>query len=323
MADLSTIKEPIQSEFEEFKRHYSSVFVSTDPLTQQILDYVKSSNGKMMRPILVLLIAKSIGIVNERVFNVAASFELLHSGSLIHDDVVDESNLRRGNPSVNCVFDNKLAVLSGDYVISLALQQMSLSGNIANVGILSELSKQLSEGEIMQLESISDASISEETYFEVITRKTASLFSYAAKAAALTAGADPKTIAAFQEYGRIAGLCFQIRDDIFDYFKSDQIGKPTANDLHEGKLTLPAIYSLTHSESDWTEVISSIKNGTATDAQIKSVIDYTISSGGIDYAYATMEKLKRQAIEALPSDIPADLMQALIDYISVIVSRKS
>ncbi|MCQ2110377.1 MAG: polyprenyl synthetase family protein [Bacteroidaceae bacterium] len=323
MADLSTIKEPIQSEFEEFKRHYSSVFVSTDPLTQQILDYVKSSNGKMMRPILVLLIAKSIGIVNERVFNVAASFELLHSGSLIHDDVVDESNLRRGNPSVNCVFDNKLAVLSGDYVISLALQQMSLSGNIANVGILSELSKQLSEGEIMQLESISDASISEETYFEVITRKTASLFSYAAKAAALTAGADAKTIAAFQEYGRIAGLCFQIRDDIFDYFKSDQIGKPTANDLHEGKLTLPAIYSLTHSESDWTEVISSIKNGTATDAQIKSVIDYTISSGGIDYAYATMEKLKRQAIEALPSDIPADLMQALIDYISVIVSRKS
>lgn len=340
MADLSSIKTPIQSEFDEFKRHFSSVFVSEDPLTQQILDYVKSSNGKMMRPILALLVAKSVGKVDERIFNVATSFELLHSGSLIHDDVVDESNLRRGNPSVNSVFGNKLAVLAGDYVISLALMQLSYSKCIENIEILSELSRELSEGEIMQLESISDGEISEETYFKVITRKTASLFAYTAKAAAFTAGADASTVSKFQEYGRIAGLCFQIRDDIFDYFKSDEIGKPTANDLHEGKITLPAIHALTSSGAgsssgigsissgsesfsgrDWSGVIKAIKSGTASEEEIQSVIDFTVSTGGIDYAYATMDKLKRQALEALPSDIPADLRQAFTDYISVIVSR--
>lgn len=365
MADLSSIKTPIQSEFDEFKRHFSSVFVSEYPLTQQILDYVKSSNGKMMRPILALLVAKSVGKVDERIFNVATSFELLHSGSLIHDDVVDESNLRRGNPSVNSVFGNKLAVLAGDYVISLALMQLSYSKCIENIEILSELSRELSEGEIMQLESISDCEISEETYFKVITRKTASLFAYTAKAAAFTAGADASTVSKFQEYGRIAGLCFQIRDDIFDYFKSDEIGKPTANDLHEGKITLPAIHALTSSGAgsfsgvgsssetgssfgggssfgagssssgtgsisygsessfgrDWSGVIKAIKSGTASEEEIQSVIDFTVSTGGIDYAYATMDKLKRQALEALPSDIPADLKQAFTDYISVIVSR--
>ena len=312
---------PIEAEFEEFRSRYSSLFSCPNPAVDVLLKFLLRRNGKMMRPILALLVSKCYGVIPDSAYHLAAAVELLHQGSLIHDDVVDESEKRRGRRSANAAFDNRMAVLLGDYVVSMALQQIAASSDLKSVETLSALIGTLSEGEISQLNALNDTSLSEEVYFDIISKKTAVLFSSCTALSAHLSGASSQDVEAFRQFGHIAGLCFQIMDDILDYHDSSETGKPSGNDLKEGKFTLPAIYALTHSNQDWYAHIKAIRALEATSQQIREVTDYSVSNGGIDYALAKMEELKKQAIQGLPAFISTDLRMAFESYLELITNR--
>ncbi|MBR4793971.1 MAG: polyprenyl synthetase family protein [Bacteroidaceae bacterium] len=312
---------PIEVEFEEFRKRYSSLFSSANPGVDILLKFLLERKGKLMRPILVLLVAKSYGKVSDSTYHLASAVELLHQGSLIHDDVVDESDKRRGKKSANAVYDNKMAVLLGDYIVSMALRQIAATANIKSVDALSALIGTLSEGEITQLNALDNNTLSEELYFDIISKKTAILFSSCTSLSAILSGASSDEVEAFRQFGHVAGLCFQIMDDILDYHDSSETGKPSGNDFKEGKFTLPAIYALTHSNRDWSVHIKAIRSLEATPQQIREVTEYSVSNGGIDYALAKMEELKNQAIQGLPSFISADLRTAFTSYLELITNR--
>ena len=221
--NLATIQQPIEAEFNIFKEYYATLFRSNVPLLDRALAHVSRSSGKMMRPMLVLLTAKSIaGRVGECANYAAASLELLHTASLLHDDVVDESPMRRGMPSLHTLFSNRIAILSGDYIFSSSLQTAALTKNVDIIGSLAQLGQQLSKGELLQMQLQQSGGFSEENYIEVIRNKTASLFATCCRFGALSVGADAATVDAFSRFGELLGICFQIKDDIFDYFSSDE-----------------------------------------------------------------------------------------------------
>lgn len=312
---------PIEAEFEEFRSRYSSLFSCPNPAVDVLLKFLLRRNGKMMRPILTLLVSKCYGVIPDSAYHLAAAVELLHQGSLIHDDVVDESEQRRGRRSANAAFDNRLAVLLGDYVVSMALQQISATADIKSVDTLSELIGTLSEGEITQLDVLNATTLSEDIYFDIISKKTAILFSSCTSLSAHLSGASGQDIESFRRFGHIAGLCFQIMDDILDYHDSAETGKPSGNDMKEGKFTLPAIFALTHSDKDWSEHIKAVRSLSATPDQIKEITEYTLSNGGIDYALVKMEELKKQAIQGLPAFVSTDLRVAFESYLELITNR--
>ena len=321
MEYMKQILLPIEAEFDEFKSRYSSLFSCSNPAVDLLLKFLLQRNGKMMRPVLVMLVAKSFGIISDSIYHLASAVELVHQGSLIHDDVVDESETRRGKSSANAAFDNRLAVLLGDYIVSKSLLEVVATQNLKCVNAISALIGTLSEGEITQLDVLNSTTLSEDAYFEIITGKTASLFSACTSLSAILCGATDEQLEAFRTYGNIAGLCFQIMDDILDYHDSKETGKPSGNDLKEGKFTLPAIYALTHSDRDWSAHIKAIRSLSATPEQIREVTEYSVSNGGIDYAIRKMNELKDQAINVLPSTIPETLRTAFISYLELIVNR--
>lgn len=314
---------PIEAEFDEFRSRYSSLFSCPNPAVDLLLKFLLRRNGKMMRPILALLVSKCYGQIPESAYYLAAAVELLHQGSLIHDDVVDESEQRRGRRSANAAFDNRMAVLLGDYVVSMALQQITATNDIKSVDTLSELIGTLSEGEINQLNALNYTSLSEDVYFDIILKKTAVLFSSCTSLSAHLSGASAGDIEAFRQFGHIAGLCFQIMDDILDYHDSTETGKPSGNDMKEGKFTLPAIYALTHSDKDWSNHIKAVRSLTATPDQIREITDYTLSNGGIDYSFSKMEDLKKQAIQGLPAFLSPELRIAFTSYLELITNRSN
>ena len=321
MSDVCLIFKPIEAEFDEFKSRYSSLFSCPNPAVDLMLKFLLQRNGKMMRPALVLLVAKCFGTIPDKIYHLASAVELVHQGSLIHDDVVDESEIRRGKSSVNATFDNRLAVLFGDFIVSKSLQEVVATQSIRCINDISTLIGTLSAGEITQLDVLKSDTLSEETYFEIITGKTASLFTACTTLSAILCGATDDQVEAFRTYGNIVGLCFQIMDDILDYHDSKDTGKPSGNDLKEGKFTLPAIYALTHSDRNWSAHIKAIRSLSATPEQIREVTEYSVSNGGIDYAVRKMQELKDHAIKSLPATIPAPLRTALISYLEVIVNR--
>ncbi len=318
---MQHICEPVKVEFDEFRTRYSSLFSCPNPSVDLLLKFLSRRNGKMMRPILVLLVSKCYGQIPESAYHLAAAVELLHQGSLIHDDVVDESEQRRGRRSANAAFDNRMAVLLGDYVVSMALQQITATADIRSVEMLSKLIGTLSEGEINQLNALDYDTLSEDVYFDIISKKTAILFSSCTELSALLSGASSQETQAFREFGHVAGLCFQIMDDILDYHSSQETGKPSGNDLKEGKFTLPAIYALNNSGLDWSGHIKAIRSLSATPEQIKEVTDYTVSNGGIEYAVRKMEELKKQAIQGLPAFISPAIREAFVSYLELITNR--
>lgn len=318
---LSTILKPIQREFDEFKAHYSGLFSSSDSQIDTLLKFLLERKGKSMRPILVLLVAACSGKVCRSIYNLASSVELLHQGSLIHDDVVDESAMRRGKPSVNQVFDNRMAVLLGDYVVSQALQQITATGHLGCLDEISKLIGTLSHGEIIQISALDSQELSEQTYFEIISKKTAYLFSVSAKLSAILSGFSESDADAFTVYAYNAGLCFQIMDDILDYHPSKETGKPHGNDLREGKFTLPSIYALSHSERDWSSQIRLIRSLSASSQVMEEVTEYTISHGGIEYSVNKMAELKQLAMNALPAGLPSELRSAFQSYMDLITDR--
>ena len=319
---LATIQAPIRQEIDDFSVYFKQQFTSNVDLLNSALSYISESAGKLMRPMLVLLVAKSLGKVTERAFAAASAMELLHSASLLHDDVIDDSDKRRGRPSLNIAFNNNIAVLTGDYLFSQALNNAAKTGDIRIIEELAKLGKELSSGEVMQVELEKEGTYSEENYFKVIYNKTASLFVCSALCAVYSADGNDKYASAFENYGKCVGMCFQIKDDIFDYFNND-IGKPTGSDMREGKITLPALYVLNNSKNTvLIPIKEKLSNGINLDElEIETLIDIAKNEGGVEYANASIEKFRTEAIISLPKDISPDLYEALVAYLDYVINR--
>ena len=321
---LSIIREPITAELSDFIRMFNHSLEHENGLLQQALDHIRQRAGKRMRPILILLMARNYGSVTDVTQHAAVGLELLHTASLVHDDVVDESRERRGQESVNALYDNKVAVLVGDYILSTALLSVSYTHSEKIVRYLAELGRTLSDGEILQLSSIDNGEISEETYYNIIKNKTAALFEACSAIGALSAGASDEDVERAKLFGRQLGIIFQIRDDIFDYYNDGkEIGKPTGNDMTEGKLTLPVIYALRHTgDKAMLELAHKVKNHTISSDEIKTLVDFTISNGGIEYADKRMWEFHAKAEEFLNNDVSDEaIRKSLHAYLDFVIKR--
>ena len=323
MSSLEQIKQPIQAEFEVFKQKFDASLQSSNPLLSEVINFIKQRKGKMMRPMLTLLMAKLCGKIEESTYYAAISLELLHTASLVHDDVVDESDKRRGQASVNALYDNKVSVLVGDFLLATSLTNAALTENISLVKLVSCLGQKLSEGEIIQLSNTNASDFSEEVYFDVIKKKTAALFSSAAEAGVRSVESCDEMAEKAYQFGELIGVAFQIKDDIFDYNPSDSLGKPSGNDMKEGKLTLPALYVLnTLNDESMKELALKIRALEATQDEINLFIDYVKRNGGIEYATQVMIDYRNKALDLLPQTASQDLKEALTSYIDYVIERK-
>ena len=321
---LSVIKHPILSELTNFVELFNRSLSHTDGMLSQALDHIRQRAGKRMRPMLILLMAKSVGSVSDVTLHAAVGLELLHTASLVHDDVVDESGERRGQQSVNQLYDNKVAVLVGDYILSTALLHISYTHNETIVRYLAELGRTLSNGEILQLSNIHARDISEESYYQVIRQKTAALFEACCAIGTLSGGAPEEEIENAKMFGRNLGMIFQIRDDIFDYYDQSRIGKPTGNDMAEGKLTLPAIYALnsTHDE-EMLAIAYKVKNGSVSKEEIARLVAFTKEHGGIEYAERRMWEMHAEALTFIEREVEdEDLKSSLRAYLDFVIERE-
>ena len=323
MSSLEQIIEPIQVEFEVFKQKFDASLQSSNPLLGEVIHFIKQRKGKMMRPMLTLLMAKLCGQIEESTYYAAISLELLHTDSLVHDDVVDESDKRRGQASVNALYDNKVSVLVGDFLLATSLTNAALTDHISLVKLVSTLGQLLSEGEIIQLSNTNASDFSEAVYFDVIKKKTAALFSTAAEAGVRSVQSNDEMAQKAYQFGELIGIAFQIKDDIFDYNPSDSIGKPSGNDMKEGKLTLPALYVLnTLNDSAMKDMALKIRALEATEEEISLFIDYIKRNGGIEYATQVMIDYRNQALDLLPVTASPALKEALTAYIDYVIERK-
>ena len=320
---LSLIRKPIEKDFADFVDLFNKSLTHTDGMLSQVLEHIKKKAGKRMRPMLILLMAKNHGAVSDVTQNAAVGLELLHTASLVHDDVVDDSDERRGQASVNAVYNNKVAVLAGDYLLSTALLHVSFTDNQKIVQYLAELGRTLASGEILQLSNINNQTISEEAYYEVIKQKTAALFEACCAIGALSAGASDSEIEAAKQFGQNLGIVFQIRDDIFDYYDSPEIGKPTGNDMAEGKLTLPAIHVLmTTPDAEMRELAAKVKAQTVTQEEIERLVEFIKANGGIEYAEQKMNELHGLCMEYINKSVTdTDIKAALSAYVDYVIQR--
>lgn len=316
---LSLIRTPIESEFQQFIALFEKSLEHSDGLLSMALDHIKSKSGKRMRPMLVLLMAKNYGKISQVTLNAAVGLELLHTASLVHDDVVDDSMERRGQASVNSDYGNKVAVLVGDYILSTALLHVSYTHSERIVRYLSELGQTLSNGEIMQLRSIDAHDLSEKVYFNIIRHKTASLFEACTSIGAASVGVVEDGIEEAKLFGRNLGIIFQIRDDIFDYYDSKEVGKPTGNDMAEGKLTLPAIYAINSTgNEEMRQIAFNVKDHNVSQADIDRLVEFTKENHGIDYAEKVMYDYRQRCQDFIKNNVVdsgvGDALKAYIDY---------
>lgn len=324
MDPLSLIKQPVSTEFSVFKDLFSKALSHPDGLLNEVLSHIRQRGGKRMRPILTLLIAKNFGSINTATQHAAIGLELLHTASLVHDDVVDESRERRGQASVNASFDNKVAVLVGDFILSTALLHVSLTHNDNIIRTLAELGRTLSNGELLQLNNHDDNGLNEKTYYRIIRAKTASLFEACAQLGAMSTNATTEQVEEARKFGEKIGLIFQIRDDIFDYFESKEIGKPTGNDMLEGKLTLPVIYAL-HQQPDETmlTLAKKVKDGSISEGEVTTLVNFTKQHGGIEYAEKVMQKMHDEAMIFIGKHVQEpEISTALRTYLDYVIQRK-
>ena len=319
----TVIKAPISAELADFIEMFNRSLDHEDGMLAQALNQIRQRGGKRMRPILILLIAKSFGAVTEVTQHAAIGLELLHTASLVHDDVVDESAERRGQASVNAIYDNKVSVLVGDYILSTALLHVSYTHRERIIRYLAQLGRTLSDGEILQLSNISNHDISEDVYYNIIKGKTAALFEACASIGALASGASDEEIEAAARFGQNLGIVFQIRDDIFDYYDSADIGKPTGNDMAEGKLTLPAIYAVNHdAPAEIRELAYKVKDRSISTDEIGKLVAYTKVNGGIEYAERRMWEFHDEACHFIDTYIHQDdIRQALRAYLDYVIKR--
>lgn len=324
MDTLSLIKQPIETELGDFIELFNHALDHEDGLLQTVLNHIKQRAGKRMRPILILLVAKNFGQVSSVTQHAAVGLELLHTASLVHDDVVDEAAERRGQASVNADYDNKVAVLVGDYVLSTALLHVSYTHSEIIVRRLAELGRTLSDGEILQLANIQSKKVTEEVYYKIIERKTAALFEACAAIGTESAGATGEEVEAARLFGKNLGIVFQIRDDIFDYYDSEaEIGKPTGNDLAEGKLTLPIIYALNSTENEEMNALArKVKAHDVTREEIEKLVAFAKDNGGIEYAERRMWDFHAEAQSFIDTYVKDESVRtSLQTYLDYVIKR--
>lgn len=318
MTSVSDIRASLGEPLERVNTLISESLHSANPLMSNVIESYLKHKGKQLRPMMVLLTARMLGEINDRAIAGAASIEILHNASLIHDDVVDNSDLRHGQPTINAIWDNHIAVLVGDYFVSTSLRLAMQTRSMSVVETIASLGRLLSLGEMDQIYNARYHTLSEEAYYEVISHKTASLFVSCVEMGCYCCGVtEGPRFEALREYARIFGLCFQIKDDIFDYFSDPAVGKPTGNDLREGKVTLPLLHVLAKSE----EMRGLVEKGVLTDEEIAELIEFAKANGGIEYAEATLERLHREAAEALSVFPDTEGRQDLLTLLSYIIKR--
>lgn len=319
MMDRRKIEEPVAAEFKRFNDDFESSLRSETNRLQAAIDVILGSTGKHVRPLLVLLAAKACGGATDQSINSAVLLELLHTATLIHDDVIDETKQRRGLPSLNAIFDNRVSVLVGDYLLSTALIRSIQTGDMRIVGIISSLGRDLSEGEIKQLETADESVMDEACYMQVIRKKTASLLSACAEIGAISAQAPDGLVAVCRDFGQSLGYAFQIKDDIFDYFKEANIGKPTGNDIREGKVTLPLLYALREGPREEADRLRAIiRSKDFTDANVDALIRFAKANGGIAYAESRMRAFRDEAVaklSLLPPSAARESLTLLADFV--------
>ena len=318
---LDKIKAPVAAELEQFGEAFRKTLYSDNPLLEQAVEHLLKAPGKQLRPLLVLLSARMVGQVNDKVINVALALEMLHTATLVHDDIVDESDRRRGLPSLNALLSNQVAVLAGDFVLSKALECAALTEDVRIVRHIAQLGQTLADGELLQLNAKDSDNLSEAIYFDVISRKTASLFSVCARLGALAAGGSDAEAERLAQFGKLIGICFQLRDDVFDYGKTE-VGKPLGNDMKEGKLTLPAIYAVKHSDdAQIHELAQKVRQREASSEEIQKLIDFTISEGGLEYAQWHMKDMQGMADGLIDETRDASVTEALHQLASFVAER--
>ncbi len=319
---MDFVKNIIGQELALFEVKFADSVNSQTPLLDRIMKYIIKRKGKQMRPMFVFLSAKLHGEINESTYRAAALVELLHTATLVHDDVVDESFERRGFFSVNAIWKNKIAVLVVDYLLSKGLLLATDHNEFKHLQILSEAVKKMSEGELLQIEKTRKLNLSEDIYFEIIRNKTASLLSSACGVGAWTTSNDPEITNKMKLFGEKVGIAFQIKDDLFDYGK-DNVGKPTGNDIKEKKLTLPLIYTLNHLDAATKrKLIFIIKNENTNTDKVKFVIDTVVKSGGIQYATEKMNEYRDGALNILNDFPDSEVKTALEKLVRYTTDRK-
>lgn len=324
MSTLTEIQQLIAPELQALNELIAGTLDSPNELMNRIVDNYLRTKGKQIRPILVILSAKLLGEVNENVICAAASVELLHNASLIHDDVVDETKMRRNTPTINGIWDNHIAVLVGDFFVSSSLQLAMKTGDIRIIDAIARLGRLLSIGELDQIYCARFHTLTEPAYMQTIERKTASLFMACVEMGGYAVGASDNDIRDISEFARLLGLCFQIKDDIFDYFEDKNIGKPTGNDLREGKITLPLLHVLDTDASPLRdEMLSLSRQEELSTDEINRLICYARENGGIDYAYDKMADLRAQAAPILDRFDNKTVTSRLSDILDYTIHRQA
>lgn len=315
---VKEIKAPVAKEMEEFELKFRSSMKSSVSLLDKITNYIIKRKGKQMRPLFVFLSAKICGEMNDSTYRAASLIELLHTATLVHDDVVDDANERRSFFSVNALWKNKIAVLVGDFLLSRGLLLSIENKDYQLLGIVSNAVREMSEGELLQIEKARKLDINEEVYFDIIRKKTASLIASCCSCGASSVTKDEAIIEKMRAFGEAVGIAFQIKDDLFDYGDGVNIGKPTGIDIKEKKMTLPLIYTLNNASFlEKRRIINIVKNNNNNPKKVAEVIDFVVKNGGIPYAEKRMEEYKNQALEMLSSfpDSPSKAsLQGLVKY---------
>ncbi len=323
MASSSSIKRPIKTEMERFEPFFNEQLKSKIPLLGIITNYILRRKGKQMRPMLVFLSAKLTGNISDASYVAATLIELLHTATLIHDDVVDETYQRRGFFSINALWKSKIAVLVGDYFLSRGLMLALDTDQIGILKVVSEAVKEMSEGELIQIEKSRKLDITEEVYYEIIKKKTATLIAACTTAGALSVEANEKKRTLMKEFGIYLGIAFQIKDDLFDYEKNDLIGKPTGNDIREKKMTLPLIHVLNNCEAkERKKMLSTIRRHHKNDKKVAEVIEFVRKNGGIEYTHDKMIEYKNKALQVLDKFEHSEAKQSLIELVDFTTERK-
>lgn len=321
MNALDRIKAPVSADMERFRQAFREALYSENPLLEPAVEHLLRAPGKQVRPLLTMLSARTVGEAGENVLRVALALEMLHTASLVHDDVVDESDRRRGLPSLRAFMSNQVAVLAGDFILSKALECAAQTADVRIVQHIARLGQTLAEGELLQLHGQESDELSEAAYFDIISRKTASLFSVCARLGVIAAGGSDDEAQRMAQFGKLIGVCFQLRDDVFDYGTAE-VGKPVAEDMREGKLTLPAIYAVNHAaDTSMHALAQKVRRREASDDEIRQLIDFTIRQGGIEYAQWHMKDLQAMADGLIDDSRDHAITQALHQLTAFVAER--
>ena len=323
MSELKTIKKPILNEMHLFEQKFKDSLSSKVPLLDRITHYIIKRKGKQMRPMFVFLCAKLFNNINDSTYRAASLIELLHTATLVHDDVVDDANMRRGFFSINALWKNKIAVLVGDYLLSQGLILSVENKEYDLLHIVSSAVKEMSEGELLQIEKARRLDIQESVYFDIIRQKTATLIAACCASGAATADQSKEVIDQMHRFGELTGIAFQMKDDLFDYYNDDVIGKPSGIDIKEQKMTLPLIYALNNSNKKQRKyIIQTVKNHNTDQQRVAEVLKYVRESGGIEYTIQKMKEYQKEALSLLQNFDDCEARKSLELLVNFVIERK-